>query len=37
VLPTITFKATLAAIRKKEAECIYSADGKRIETYHTNV
>jgi hypothetical protein len=35
-LPAITLKATRSATHKKEAECIYTTDGKRIETYHTN-
>jgi hypothetical protein len=35
-LPAITLKATRSAIYKKEAECSYTADGKRIETYHTD-
>jgi hypothetical protein len=35
-LPAITLKATREAIYKKEAECVYTVDGKRIETYHTN-
>ena len=34
-LPTITWKASSAAINKKESECRFTADGKRIETYET--
>ena len=35
-LPAITLKATQSAIYKKEAECAFTTDGKRIEPYHTN-
>src|SRR5262249_58828089 len=29
-LPAVTWKATNAAIYKKEAECLFTADGKRV-------
>lgn len=35
-LPTITWKASFAAIIEKEAECRFTADGKRIETYENS-
>lgn len=35
-LPAVTWKATNAAIYKKEAECLFTADGKRVETYESN-
>jgi hypothetical protein len=35
-LPAITLKATRSAIYKKEVECLFTPDGKRVETYETN-
>ncbi|MFN2475311.1 MAG: hypothetical protein ABR526_03100 [Chthoniobacterales bacterium] len=35
-LPALTLKAARVAIRRKEAECSYTADGKRLETYYTD-
>jgi len=35
-LPAITLKATRGAIYKKESECAFTSEGKRIETYETN-
>jgi hypothetical protein len=36
VLPAITLKATRSAIYKKETESLFTAEGKRVETYETN-
>lgn len=34
-LPAVTWKAATSAIYKKEAECVYTDDGKRTETSKT--
>lgn len=35
-LPALTWTATNSAICKREAECIFTADGKRIETHESD-
>jgi hypothetical protein len=36
-LPAITLKAARRAVYKKEAQCSYTTDGNRVETYHTRI
>ena len=35
-LPIITMKATSRAIYKKRGGCVFTSDGKIVETYETN-